>query len=372
MRESKENKDTQTETREKQVRKVERRRERILRATVEVVAERGYAGTSVGSVIARAKVSRRTFEGQFGGLQECMAAVFDLGRERTIELVLEAFAGQRRWQDGVRMALASLLALFDSEPELARVWLVESLAAGVWAHEHRERNLGVVRELVVSSWPVSAQWSSPPLAAEGVIASVLGIVHAHIVTERPEPLIELLGPLMGLVAGPYVSPRAAAREVKRGEELAREIRAGTHPLGMRGGQPEQLPHARADRPGTRVGDGSSVRPGAPAGAQGADVGPMRRVISEIPAMLENPMAHRARECLLFVADRPGVSNREVGEGIGVLHRSQVSKLLGYLLGEDLVVKRSAGAGRPNAWRLSARGEEVARALGGERNDQRTP
>jgi len=310
---------------------VDARRARIIQAMVEVIAERGYARVSVSLVTARAGVSRRTFDSLFGSTEDCLAAVFDLGLERTAELMTDAFEKAETWQGGLRTALASLLVLLDAEPVLARVWLVESLAAGGWALEHRERNLQALRDLVLSSWPGSEDWSSPPLAAEGVLASVLGIVHAHIVAGKPEPLIGLLGPLMGIVAAPYLSPRAAAREIERGDDLARTMQAEHR---------DRSPWPSARR------------------SAGCDV--------EVPTMLSNPNAHRARECLLFVCDHPSSSNREVAVGIGVAHPSQISRLLRYLLEADLAVKRSEGAGKRNAWQLTARGEEVARALTADR------
>jgi hypothetical protein len=89
----------------------------------------------------------------------------------------------------------------------------------------------------------------------------------------------------------------------------------------------------------------------------------------LPATLRNPSARRARECLLFLAEQGGrglsPSNREIAVGIGVAHASQISSLLSYLEGEGLVSKRSAGAGKRNEWRLTARGEAVARALKAE-------
>ena len=82
----------------------------------------------------------------------------------------------------------------------------------------------------------------------------------------------------------------------------------------------------------------------------------------IPALLSNPNAHRARWCLLFLGEHPQASNREIASGIGVAHASQISKLLSCLLGERLVARHSAGAGKRNAWWLTSHGEEVARAL----------
>ena len=293
-------------------------RERILRAMVEVVAERGYADASVELLVARAGVSRRAFYGCFANREGCFGELLDLVSARALDLVACAFTRDVSWQDGVRSALVSLLAFLDCEPLLARVWLVESLAAGAWALERRERNLAALRALVLARWPTVGAWGSSPLAVEGAIASVLGVIQTHIVTGRPGPLIELLGPLTGLVVAQYLPPWLVAREVERGEQLAR------------------------------------TSPPAQPRAMHASVA--------IPGVLSNPNAHRARRCVLFLADRPHASNREIAAAIGVAHESQISKLLGCLLTEGLVAKRSEGVGKRNAWQLTARGEEISRAL----------
>jgi DNA-binding MarR family transcriptional regulator len=71
---------------------------------------------------------------------------------------------------------------------------------------------------------------------------------------------------------------------------------------------------------------------------------------------------RLRECLLYLAGHPDASNSEIGQAVGVPHKSQISKLLAQLLAEGVAAKRRGRAGEPNAWRLTVRGEEVARAL----------
>jgi AcrR family transcriptional regulator len=324
-------------------------RGRILQAMAEVVAERGFAGASTELVRARARVSRRTFEGLFASREECLAAVFDLGRRRTAELVIEAFAGAESWQEALRTMLASLLVMLDSEPVLARVWLVESLAAGPWALEYRERSIRGLQNLIVSNWPVSEGWREPPLAAEGLIASVLGIMHTHIVTGKPEPLIELLGPLMGQIARAYLPAGEAEREIELGAELALRIQSGE----------------AGALPGDRHEDLRNLYRSSDLGLSAEDdaTGPSVR----IPPALSNPNAHRACQCLLFLAEQGDrglhPSNREIAEGVGVAHQSQISKLLSDLLREGLVVKDSAGVGKRNAWRLTPQGHEIACALG---------
>jgi DNA-binding MarR family transcriptional regulator len=64
----------------------------------------------------------------------------------------------------------------------------------------------------------------------------------------------------------------------------------------------------------------------------------------------------------FLAEHPDCSNHEVASGIGITQKSQTSALLSRLVEEDIVVKRSEGLGKRNAWRLTPPGEEIAEAL----------
>jgi AcrR family transcriptional regulator len=297
---------------------------------VDVVAERGYANASVELIVVRAGVSRRTFYACFASRQACLLVVLDLALDRTMDLVTRAFAKKRNWRDGIRSALASLLAFLDSEPQLARVWLVDSLAAGWWALEHRELSLAKLRAFIISSCSVAkSPPGSSPLAVEGAMASVLGVIHTHIVTGRRGQLIEQLGPMMGLVAAHYLPPLAVAREIELGKQMALKLQAVSPPAALSG--------------------------------------------VDIPANLAHPSAHRLRLCLLYLADRPEISNREIAVGIGVAHESQISKLLSRLLNEGLVAKRSAGPGRSNSWRLTQHGEAISLALRpSKRTESRSP
>jgi AcrR family transcriptional regulator len=311
----------------------DQRRARILQTLVEVVAERGYAGVSVELVAERARVGRDTFHNLFPDLASCFDVVLDLGLSRALEMIGDAFERERSWLAGTRTALASLLGFLDSEPLLARVWLVESLRAGPTALERREHNLTRLRERVLALWPEPELEGPPPLAVEGLVGSVLSVIHTHLVMREPTPLIELLAPLMGVIVRPYLGSARAEREVERARQLVREIQAATSAPAV----------------------GGSAAPAFSTAAH-ADAG--------LPAMLGNPRAHRLRECLLFVAAHPESSNREIAAGVGIAHDSQVSKLLSDLLAEGLLVKRSDGVGRRNVWSPTPRGELASRLLSG--------
>lgn len=310
---------------------VRKQRERIMQALVEVLAERGFANTTVGLVVSRARVSTRTFYQRFDGLEECLIAVMDSVLEQAVAVASRELQEAGCWQDGVRSALAAVLAYFDREPELARVCIVETLAGGPVVLAHRERLTEAFRLPVLQRVEREVPGVSP-LAAEGVMSSVLGIMHAHIVTAKPGPFIELLGPLMGLIMAPYLGARGVQREIEQGDELAQAILTGD----SRWSPPTEAPKQDTDL----------------SAASDAILFPN----------LGNATARRLRECLLFLAEHPDSSNREVGVGIDLVHQSQVSKLLAYLLREGLATKRSEGKGKRNAWRLTPHGEEIAQAL----------
>jgi AcrR family transcriptional regulator len=307
---------------------VELRRARIMDAMVLAAGELGFARTTVTAVCARAKVSRRTFLESFDSLEDCFLAVLDDGYRRVLDLIAQAFATHGSWLEGVRAALVALLCLFDSEPPLAQVLLVEASAAGTRARECRERRLAALTALIEDRWGAPAAGHPHPLVPTGVMASLLGVIHTHLVIRREEPLIVLLGPLMGLVSAPYLDQRGVAREIERASVLARELLV-------------RREREQADALASGMGAGAGV---------------------EIPALLRDPRAHRARACLLHLSAHPGASNRDVARAVGIARDTHISTLLARLRHAELVVKHQGRPGAPNAWSPSAYGLRVARVL----------
>jgi AcrR family transcriptional regulator len=299
-------------------------RARILQAMVEVSCERGFTRASVLAVSRRAGVSTRTFYDYFNSLEDCFIAIIDEGAQRTLEVMLQAFAEKSSWLDALRTALATLLVLFDTEPARARVWHLESLAAGGWALERRAESLGVLRTAILREWSTMPESPCVTVAAEGAMAAVLGVLHTRLLQGPDVPLLEALGPLMGLVVAPFVSADVRAREIRRGEELARAIL-----------------------------DGSVASPSLswPPRAQ------LRALSPPAPAV-----ADRITLCLMAVAEIPGSSNGEIAARIGIAHGSQISRLLSTLASRDLVASRLRKPGSRNEWHLTPHGEQVAETI----------
>lgn len=113
-------------------------RARMLQAMADAVAEQGYAKTSVADVLERAGVSRETFYEQFGSKQACFLDAFDAAGE----ILLGRVAGAALQTEGAPVErfdalLGSYLDTLASEPAYARIFLVESHAAGPEALRRR-------------------------------------------------------------------------------------------------------------------------------------------------------------------------------------------------------------------------------------------
>jgi AcrR family transcriptional regulator len=300
----------------------ESRRARILDAMVLVVHEHGFAHTTVTTVCAQARVSRGTFYEEFAGLRECFLAVMDDGYRCVHRTIEDAFEGAESWRAGLRAALAAVLAFFDAEPVLARVWLIETLAAGAWALERRERHVAELTGMIMRHWPLPDDVRASRHAVSAAMESVLGAIRTHLVTGRKEPLIALLGPLTGIVTMPFLAPPVVAEEIAEGVQLAQAIGA----------------RAKAEQ----------------GGAQTARV--------EVPALLHNPRARRLRKALLYISEHPGVSNRQVAQAIGLTRDDQISTILARLADTDLIGRRHSTPGGSNQWVASPSGVMVAREL----------
>jgi AcrR family transcriptional regulator len=303
-------------------------RARIVAGATEAVAELGYAGLTVAEAIARAKISRRTFYELFEDREECFLAAFDAALVRVAEPVLAAYTPPGAWRERIAAALSALLTTFDQQPALARLLVVDALAAGPPALERRATVLAALVRAVDEGRGVSARGHDPgPLAAEGVVGAVLGVLHARLLDpRRRKSLLALAGPLMSMIVLPYLGGGAAARELRR-------------------------PPPRAIKAGARRDPARS----------GPQANPLHG--------LDMRLTYRTLRVLSVVGERPGASNRVVAEGAGIADQGQISKLLTRLHNLGLIENRQAARaggspfkGEPNVWMLTARGAEVVETI----------
>jgi AcrR family transcriptional regulator len=150
---------------------IESQRGRLLFAIAQVVAEKGYAATTVADIVDRASVSRSTFYEQFPDKEACFLAMFNFGVEFVLGQMLEAreqLGPDQDWRAHVRSDLVTYLNVLAAEPAFAWALHVEVLAAGPAALERRAQifALFTARTRRIHELARSADPSHPKLPPE--------------------------------------------------------------------------------------------------------------------------------------------------------------------------------------------------------------
>jgi AcrR family transcriptional regulator len=289
----------------------ELQRARMLTAMVQEISERGGANVSVAHVVARSGVSRRTFYEIFDDCEDCFLAAFDEALKGVAAVVVPAYEQSGSWRAKTRAALAALLESLEFDPARGRLLIVESLAAGPGALGRRRNVLAQIIPIIEQgNTEGKAGTDPPPLIAEGVVGGVLSVLHARLVECNPGNLVDLAGPLMGMIVLPYLGAVAARREIER-----------------------PIPKRAMRRPVVRTDP-----------------------LQDLPMRL----TYRTMRVLTSVAEHPGSSNRAIDASAGIGDQGQASKLLARLHRLGLIENQGGdpARGEPNAWVLTTTGKEV--------------
>jgi AcrR family transcriptional regulator len=301
---------------------VDIQRARLLAAMTQIAVERGAGKVTVAHVVERAGVSRRTFYELFSDCEECLVAALDLALECAHNRLLEAHDTGAPWRVRVRSGLIALLRFFEEEPVMARLLVVESMAAGRVALQHVQEALApLIATVDEGRFECKGGAGAPPLAAEAVVGGAVSLVRTRLSegsTAASEPLVGLTNQLMSMIVLPYLGGGGARRELER-------------PLPEPGLSSSEPPRLRSD-------------PFKDAGRR---------------------LTYRTMRVLSAVADRPGSSNRQVCAIAEVHDQGQMSKLLGRLQRLGLIDNTHREGhlrGEANAWVLTAVGEQVVRTI----------
>lgn len=181
-------------------------RERLLRAVIAAVAPKGYPAVTVADIVSGARVSRQVFYEHFADKEECFLAASEEGCELMFRRVLEAqraLAGDSHATERLRAGVRAYLVFLVTEPEFARTFLLEVLAAGPRALAKRvavhQRFARLTR-----AWHVQARREHPswPAVRDEAYLGMVGAFHelvAECVREdRIEDLRKLEDPIMEL------------------------------------------------------------------------------------------------------------------------------------------------------------------------------
>jgi AcrR family transcriptional regulator len=202
---------------------VANQRERILGGVAFCCERTGYRDMSVDQITRRAGVSRRTFYDLFENKEDAFLAACDQVVAGLLADVAEANSDARDFGDTAVGGLEVLFDMATTEPALARMVLVDVMAAGTEAA--RRRNLVVDNFAALVNHYAREHLPNPPplVAAEMVVGGVYEVLFRRVVSGSvgelhallPDLTFAALLPYIGLDEAEQVRERARTRQIAR-------------------------------------------------------------------------------------------------------------------------------------------------------------
>ena len=192
-------------------------RERLIAGLAEAVAAKGYPAVTLSDIVRHAKVSRRVFYANFESKEQCFLAAFEVVVAHLHELVGEAVEPVDGWSQQAIAATRAVLGFFAAEPDLARLCLVESRAAGPAVTARFNEAAGELAPLLAQGRAERSEGERLPASTEdSTIGSLLSLVHRQVAAGEAEQLEDLLPECAELALLPYLGPAEATRLARAG------------------------------------------------------------------------------------------------------------------------------------------------------------
>ena len=181
-----------------------------------VVAEKGYAATTVADLTREAGISRTTFYELFEDKEACFLAAYDNAVDTLIRRISAAYEAEDRWPDRARAGLATLLEALAADPAQARLALLDVAAAGPAA----QRRYRAAVQRLTPFFDEGRDFAPggrkvPANTSRMAVGAVVGLISDELIAGRPGGLPERLPDLLFAMLVPYVGPEAAAAEMRR-------------------------------------------------------------------------------------------------------------------------------------------------------------
>jgi len=187
-------------------------RERLIASLAAAVAEKGYAAVTLTDIVEHARVSRRVFYANFEGKEQCFLAAFEVVVDHLRELIAAAVAPVAGWPQQAIAATRATLAFLAAEPDLARLCLLESRAAGPAVTGRFNAAVAELSPLLSRGRAERPEGERLPDSTEdSTIGSLVSLAQRKVAAGAAAQLEDLLPECSELILLPYLGPAEATR-----------------------------------------------------------------------------------------------------------------------------------------------------------------
>jgi len=123
-------------------------RQRFVDALAALIAERGYAATSVVDIVRVAQASKTTFYLYFTNKQECYLALLASVTDDLVADIRQAVDSDAHWHNQIRQMFTAYIAHLTARPAISLSWVRDLPALGAAARPIQRRNFAELAALL--------------------------------------------------------------------------------------------------------------------------------------------------------------------------------------------------------------------------------
>jgi AcrR family transcriptional regulator len=196
-------------------------RERILFATAEVAAQKGYTAATIADITATARVDRRVLYSHFRDKQQAFLAVHEIAFQQTLAVAAGAFFSASAWPERVWRGILAINQFNATHPTIAHIRYLEAHAVGTQAVQRIDDNRQAFTIFLQEGIQRAARPTSRT-ATEAIAATIFEITYLQVRQHLAERATRLTYHATYLALAPFLGPRAANKLI---DEKLREAGA---------------------------------------------------------------------------------------------------------------------------------------------------
>ena len=212
----------------------ENHRRRILNALASLATQKGYAASTVGDIVRRARIDGRVFYALFADKQDAFMAVHEVGFQQMLSVTAGAFVAGASWPQRIWEAGRALTEFLETNPLMAQVGFVEAHAAGPRAVQRIEDSHLAFTIFLQEGHRHTGREDSPShLALEAMVNTIFELIYHQTHRDGPLRLTGMIGHISFILLAPFLGVADAEAFIE--DRLAQDL----------SGRPRGIPRGRA-------------------------------------------------------------------------------------------------------------------------------
>jgi AcrR family transcriptional regulator len=181
---------------------------RILFATADTAAAKGYTATTVTDIAKAARLDKRVFYKHFRDKQQAFLAVHELAFQQAMAVAASAYFSAEEWPERIWRGIHAATQFQGTHAGIAHMGFVESHALGPTAIQLIENNHAAFT-IFLQEGNQHTTTPPPPIAPQAIAAAIFELAYQQTRHSNPHHLTHLTYPATYLALTPYLTPQAA-------------------------------------------------------------------------------------------------------------------------------------------------------------------